>query len=329
MEKITEQQVIKIINYASKAPSGHNTQPWKFTAHGNSIIIDPDFGRSLPVVDPDNHALYISLGCALENLIIAATHFGIKANYEFVQKNNEYSIHITLKPDENKEESPLFAYIEKRQVTRKNYNKENVDNEILLKCIEHIEEPDFRVEFFKNKEEIEKIKPFILEGNRAQFKNKKFVNELVSWIRFSENKAMKTGDGVWGGTMGMPNIPKITGNFIMKHLVTAKSEKKRIEKNLENSAGLVLFMVKEHHPVSWIKLGRVFQQFGLRLTSFNVRHAHLNMPCEEEEVRVKMQEALSLKPYIPILLIRFGYAEPMPYSFRRKLNDVLININGQ
>lgn len=52
-----------LLAYAIKAPSGHNTQPWKFRVEGNTITISPDFSRRLPIVDPDDHALFISLGC--------------------------------------------------------------------------------------------------------------------------------------------------------------------------------------------------------------------------------------------------------------------------
>ena len=57
-----------MVEYASKAPSGHNTQPWFFTLGADAITITPDFSKRLPVVDPDDRELFISLGCAAENL---------------------------------------------------------------------------------------------------------------------------------------------------------------------------------------------------------------------------------------------------------------------
>jgi hypothetical protein len=66
------QQMIEFVRYATLAPSGHNTQPWRFSVNEYSIRIFPDFTRSLAVVDLDNRELYIRLCCALENLVIAA-----------------------------------------------------------------------------------------------------------------------------------------------------------------------------------------------------------------------------------------------------------------
>ncbi len=48
-----------LVECAIKAPSGHNTQPWKFENIENGIIIHPDFKRALPVVDADNMVMPI------------------------------------------------------------------------------------------------------------------------------------------------------------------------------------------------------------------------------------------------------------------------------
>ncbi len=66
----------EIIRYATLAANGHNTQPWKFVIKQNAIEIYPDYTRRLSVVDPDDRELWISLGCALENLLIAARSAG-------------------------------------------------------------------------------------------------------------------------------------------------------------------------------------------------------------------------------------------------------------
>ena len=65
-------QMRELVRYATLAPNGHNTQPWKFVIKENAIEIHPDLTRYLPAVDPNERELWISLGCALENLIVSA-----------------------------------------------------------------------------------------------------------------------------------------------------------------------------------------------------------------------------------------------------------------
>ena len=64
-----------LIEYAILAPSSHNTQPWKFFISDHTIRVFVDPTRWLRVADADQRELHISVGCALENLLIAAEHF--------------------------------------------------------------------------------------------------------------------------------------------------------------------------------------------------------------------------------------------------------------
>src|SRR5579859_6334017 len=56
-----------LVRYATLAPSSHNTQCWKFKLGDDHIAISPDYSRRCPAVDPDDHHLFVSLGCAAEN----------------------------------------------------------------------------------------------------------------------------------------------------------------------------------------------------------------------------------------------------------------------
>ncbi len=65
-----------LLRYAILAPSVRNTQPWKFAITGDRIGLFADRTRWLKAADPDRRDLHLSLGCALENLLLAAVHFG-------------------------------------------------------------------------------------------------------------------------------------------------------------------------------------------------------------------------------------------------------------
>jgi len=77
---------------ATLPANSHNTQPWIFTAGTDAIIIAPDFTRRCPAVDPDDHHLFVSLGCAAENLVVAASALGLGATPRF--DNERIVIHI-------------------------------------------------------------------------------------------------------------------------------------------------------------------------------------------------------------------------------------------
>jgi nitroreductase len=72
----------ELVRYATLAANSHNAQPWRFTIEEHRVSIAPDFSRRCPVVDPDDHHLFASLGCAAENLVHAAAAAGLRACLE-------------------------------------------------------------------------------------------------------------------------------------------------------------------------------------------------------------------------------------------------------
>src|SRR4051794_10528814 len=63
---VEEQAWTDVITAATRAPSIHNTQPWRFTASPDRLDLFLDRERALPVLDPSGRQQGISCGVALE-----------------------------------------------------------------------------------------------------------------------------------------------------------------------------------------------------------------------------------------------------------------------
>ncbi|MEQ1850946.1 MAG: hypothetical protein ABMA01_05060 [Chthoniobacteraceae bacterium] len=112
--------VIDLLRFAALAANGHNTQPWRFTSAPKRIAILPDFSRRTPVVDPDDHHLYASLGCAAENLSLACAARGMPGELRFDQEGDGGVVFDYV--ESQAAESPLFRAIPKRQTTRADFD---------------------------------------------------------------------------------------------------------------------------------------------------------------------------------------------------------------
>jgi len=75
---------------------------------------------------------------------------------------------------------------------------------------------------------------------------------------------------------------------------------------------------------SWVDVGRSFERIALTLTTLEVENAHLNQPCEVPELKTQLQQHLAPGSVHPQLLLRIGYAKPLPRSPRRPYQQVLI-----
>jgi hypothetical protein len=72
-----------------------------------------------------------------------------------------------------------------------------------------------------------------------------------------------------------------------------------------------------------VQAGRSYQRFALQATALGLRHAHLNQPIEVAATRPQLQSLLGLGERRPDLVLRFGYAPPMPRSLRRPVAAVI------
>ncbi len=324
---VTAMNVKELIHYATLAPSGHNTQPWKFSIDDNVIRVIPDFERRLPVVDPDDHALYISLGCALENLMIAAKRHGLSSTIDYFPPDEKSEcLRITLSPNGDPGDEDLFDAIHVRQSNRSLYDKNEIPEGHIHKLIEsNIFDTVFLKSFDPNKQASEPIINLVKEANRIQFNDRQFVEELLSWIRFTKKEMNNRKDGLTAEVMGFPFVPRWLGRLILKTFAKPESEASKSEKQIRSSSLLMLFISKKHDKRHWVDLGRSFERVALTATSLGLAHAHLNMPCEVESVRNKLSSHLELDhDKQPLLFIRFGYAEERPRSPRRPAEEVIM-----
>jgi len=320
---ITEDIFLKMVSNAVKAPSGHNTQPWLFMKVADGLVVMPDFKRALPVADPEHRELYISLGCAVENAMLAAKFYGFNPVVNFNLLESENKIKITLTRNEITNEPELFSFINVRQTTRNLYDNTPISELNRYILSQSIEQNGIVTEFFIGREQINRLKPYIFEANTIQVNNADFKKELINWLRFSEKDAMHQGDGLQAACIGAPSLGKTIGNFVFKNFVTAKSEEKRLQKQLDATSALVMFSTQNNNIDDWIKTGIAFQRFGLTATKLGINLSHINMPCQVTQVKNKMVKDLALIEF-PQLIIRLGCSEKMPYSLRRRVHYVVL-----
>jgi hypothetical protein len=107
--------------------------------------------------------------------------------------------------------------------------------------------------------------------------------------------------GEWGVVAaGGPSLGASPMHLIQKELFDA-TRFFYCERLIRGSSGLALFIAESNDKQSWINVGRNFERVVLKATSLNIKHAHMNMPCEEIEIRTKLQKHLGLKDEHPLL----------------------------
>jgi len=313
----------ELVRHATLAPSSHNTQCWTFQLRDRSIVIAPDVSRRCPIVDPDDHHLYVSLGCATENLAQAALAHALGADVRF-EPEGAGRIVVDLAPT-RAQTSALFQAIPERQCTRGDYDATPLSPHDLRRLEQAGSGPGVHVLLLTERQVMEKVLQYVLAGNTAQMNDPAFVEELKRWIRFGADEALRTGDGLFAGATGNPVVPRWLGSRMMGLFFTPKSENSRYVKQVRSSAGIAVFVSDRNDRAHWIEAGRCYERFALQATVLGVRNALLNQPVEVGAVRHQFAAMLGLNAQQrPDLVARFGRGPLLPLSMRRPVQAVLV-----
>ena len=313
-------EMLEIVRFATLAANGHNTQPWKFAVKDDEIEIHPDYSRHLPAVDPDNRELWISLGCALENLMLTARAVGYFP--EVTYPDDSDFIHIRLSADTPKS-SPLFDAIPIRQNTRSEYDGQAIKNADLDQVQAVSLEPSVTLNFAVNSTDFETVVEYVNQGNLKQYADQAYVDELINWLRFNKKEALASLDGLYTICSGNPSLPGWLGRMFVAGTKPEQQADSDAAK-LQSSAGAFVLASESDDKTSWVRTGQVYERLALQMTSLNIKSAFLNQPIEVAELRSQFQRALGMDA-LPQLLVRYGYAESMPRSLRRPVEQVLMN----
>lgn len=312
----------ELVRYATLAPSSHNTQCWKFRLGEGAIALLPDLSRRCPAVDPDDHHLFVSLGCAAENLIQAALANGLMGHAGFDAAGGN-ALHVALEPT-HPVASPLFQAIPERQSTRGEYDGQPVSPHEIELLEKAGAGNGVRVIFLTERQALENVLEYVVQGNTIQMKDPAFVEELKRWIRFSGDEAVRMGDGLYAASSGNPSLPTWLGSLLFGLFFTPKSENDKYAKHVRSSAGIAIFVSDDSGPAQWVEVGRCYERFALQSAALGIRNAMLNQPVEVSTLRPQFAAFLGVGNRRPDLVVRFGRGPKLPASLRRPVQAVLV-----
>ncbi len=311
-----------LIRFATLAANSHNTQAWAFrTSHGRIDIL-PDLTRRTPAVDPDDHHLFVTLGCAGENLAIAAAARGMPGELAFDQsKGGAVRFDFTTGSSRDLD---LCDAIPLRQSTRADYDGTTVTAADLDMLARAAAVPGVDLILMTDRAQINQLADLVIGGNTAQMADPAFVAELKHWLRFNPRSAARTGDGLFSATTSNPSLPAWLGPWMFDWAFTAKAENKKYSAQMASSAGLAIFVAAKATPEHWVQAGRACQRFALQATAMGLKHAYLNQPIEVPEFRPQLAKLIGMPGRRPDLVMRFGRGAGLPYSARRPVDEVIV-----
>ena len=316
------EQLRFLVSYAVLAPSGYNSQPWRFRVSGNELGLYRDAKRSLPVADPVDRELLMSCGAALFHLRTAIRHFGYEDVVHTFPDIDEPDllayVHLGGRRETRMEDHRLFSGIKSRHTNRLSFSDRPVSERDLALIERAAVEEGALVRVFSHAEPKRTVADLIAEGDRLQGSDDHFRRELSSWVH-SNNSDRR--DGLPCYAHGMGDFMSLAGPLIVRTFDWGGGQAAKDRQLAEGSPVLVVISSEADTLPDWLMIGEALARLLLTATVLGLSTSFLNQPVEVPSLRLKLADVVG-HPH-PQLVLRIGYGPQVRATPRRPVHEVL------
>ncbi|OGL72946.1 hypothetical protein A3C96_02950 [Candidatus Uhrbacteria bacterium RIFCSPHIGHO2_02_FULL_60_10] len=303
-----------LVRFAVLAPSSHNSQPWEFVVEPSAIVVRPNLARALPQSDPTGRQLYISIGCAVENICQAADYYGYQPTVTASATGPAWRISLagTPKPaGARRPDHPALA-ISHRQANRTKYEARPPEQAFVQDLPQWADA--VRVSVVETEPVKSKIATIVSDGLIEAMDSKPFREELSHYVLPNITKRMV---GMPMSGFGMPTPPSFLAPFLVRLFNVNRLKRQEDEELLSKHtpAFVVLSTVADDIP-AWFAVGRAFQRIALEAVARGMSTAPMASVIEIGDHHRELQTLLG-ESGRPQMFFRLGYASgPAPLSPR-------------
>ena len=311
------------ITRALRAPSSHNSQPWRLQLRGSQLELRADFSRRLDVVDPAGRELTISCGAALFSLRVALEHAGFQVRLEHTPAPADESLlaRLQLEPAAAaaSSDAALHEALWQRQTRRGAFLAEPLPERTAERLTAAAASDGVWLQLLPEGAARASLAALVAQGDGLQWQDSRFRRELASWMRPNDSPR---GDGLAGHTVGLGKLTSRLAPWVIRRFDSGASEARK-DAHLVREAPLVALLATAGDArADWLAAGQALQRLLLTAATLGVSAGFLNQPLQCASLRPRVS-ALLERPGHAQLVLRFGRAHPGLPSARRPLAEVL------
>jgi nitroreductase len=299
---------LSLVRAAILAASPHNTQPWLFTVTPSSIEIAMDKTRNVGALDPFLREEHIGIGCAIENIMLAATPNGYAATLTtFAAKlapipdrpERTLVARIDLVPAKA-EPNALHEAIPLRHTNRSAFKPEIPLPQSFLDGLGRVVtsgDSDVRLFLFPSEGDRRRIVANSADANVALYSSADVQRGTSPWMRLDWASVQKFRDGLTIDCFGLPPLTaalsKMMPHALLRQII-AHQEKDAYAALMSTAPLIGMIAVRDRYDQEQcLRAGRIWQRSHLFATSQGVA----GRPCNEAVELVDHEKALGKPPH--------------------------------
>ena len=311
-----------VLTAGTRAPSVHNTQPWRFVLTRDGIEVHSDPERGLQRQDPDGRELVISCGAAVMNMRVAAAVLHRRMHVHMLPDAADSTHLATLSfgtvQSDPIAEGVLYPAVSRRHSHRRSFEWWRMPERGFaeLRSAATLEGAELTRIGPQQRRAVGRLTRI---ANRALVQDIDYRRELRAWTRVGE----PTADGVAAvafGAMSESGEPPLRDFGLARPWIGRKTERFAPEEWIVISTG-------NDDVAAWLRAGQATERVLLVLTASGMAASFMTQALEVPPLRAEFRRFLGVRGY-PQVMLRLGPAGPAVSSSRRPLGDVVTMGDG-
>jgi nitroreductase len=293
---------LALVRAAILAANPHNTQPWLFKVTNSAIELYLDPSRNVGALDPYLREEHIGMGCALENVMLAAAANGYRGRATLFPGP---LAPIPADPDPKllaridfvtgqREQSELYDAIPHRHTNRGPYVPEKPLPPEFIEALSRLasDEPGVKIFLFTTPGDRKKIVEIISASNDEIYADPEVKRGSGRWIRGQWSEVQKFRDGLTVDAFGLPPLTAGVAKMMplwMQRWVASRGPKDGYSRLMLGASLMGVITVRDRYDQeNCLRAGRIWQRAHLLATA----HGVAGRPCNEAVEMIDHEKAL-------------------------------------
>lgn len=301
------ERILFLLQYGVLAPSTHNSQPWNFKIDGESCTIIRNDDHPIVYADPQGRDLAISLGCLIENLVIAAKYFKVFKDVEYVGDGSIVARvnFANLQGEErgtDQQFKPLLDAILYRVTARGIFENEALDAKT-KETLRQVDSPTgVALYLLEEKAQVIRIAELTQQGLRMAYKDPKFRNEMSQWFNSSFSGKPT---GIPGYSVRMPAALSIVFPWLVRNFDIGKKLGVLNYESIRSAPAALVITAPKNSPEVWLDVGRYAERLMLQANALGYKTSIFTAAIEMGELYKDIQRLIGTDA-IPQFIIIVG-----------------------
>jgi nitroreductase len=317
------------VEHALRAPSVHNTQPWRWRIRTDAVELHADWDRHLVAADPDRRDLVLSCGAALHHLVVALAVRGLTAQVRRMPDGEDRGHLATVAVRSGRADAldaDLFPAIDLRQTDRRRMSHRPVPAEHVAALTEQARRAGALLLPVTGAGMRQRFTATLVDAAHRQEFAPGYAAELRQWThRYAHGHDGVSAAGVAPDPIGLTGVSPLR-RFTEGRLVQPPWSSGHGA--ADDAAELLVIVTVHDDTLDWLRAGEATSAVLLAATGLGLATTPLSQALEVDETRRALRQDVLRVPEHPQLVVRVGWpatgAGELPVTPRRDLRSVLL-----